>query len=258
MARALSDKALLIVLLLGASALICAVLALLFAVPYYGFARIHPKLPLFAGLLFGGLAAAQLATVALLATAAFLGRDVPFSAPLRNFTAKGLLPLLVFVGRLAGIPKKQVQHAFVAFNNELVMARCRSGKPPRRVLLLMPHCLQRADCAVRITYDISNCKRCGRCPIAGLLELSESYGVDLAVATEGTIARRIVVQTRPELIVAVACERDLVSGIQDTLPLPVYGLFNQRPNGPCFNTLVPLDRVRDVLEQVLNRKGSHG
>ena len=82
--------------------------------------------------------------------------------------------------------------------------------------------------------------------------------MDLAVATGGTIARRIVVQTRPELIVAVACERDLVSGIQDTLPLPVYGLFNQRPNGTCFNTLVPLDRVRDVLEQVLNRKGSHG
>ncbi|SMC22371.1 hypothetical protein SAMN02746041_01407 [Desulfacinum hydrothermale DSM 13146] len=258
MARALSDKALLILLLLAASALVCAVLALLFAVPYYGFARIHPRLPLWAGLFFGGLAAAQLGVVALLVTAALRGRDVPFSATLRGFTAKGLLPLLVFVGRLVGISKRQVQHAFVAFNNELVLARCRSGQPPRRILLLMPHCLQRAECSVRITYHVSNCKRCGQCPIGGLLALSETYGVDLAVATGGTIARRIVVQTRPDLIVAVACERDLVSGIQDTLPLPVYGIFNQRPNGPCFNTLVPLDRVRSVLDQVLQREALHG
>ncbi|NTU60232.1 MAG: DUF116 domain-containing protein, partial [Deltaproteobacteria bacterium] len=45
-----------------------------------------------------------------------------------------------------------------------------------------------------------------------------------------------------------ACERDLTSGIQDAHPLPVYGVLNDRPFGPCFNTSVDLDRVAEALE----------
>ena len=111
---------------------------------------------------------------------------------------------------------------------------------PRSVLLLMPHCLQDKDCLVKITHRVQNCKRCGKCSIKDLLGLAEKYGVHIAVATGGTIARRIVIETRPDLIIAVACERDLTSGIQDTTPLPVYGIFNQRPFGPCLNTQVAL------------------
>ena len=79
--------------------------------------------------------------------------------------------------------------------------------------------------------------------------MSEHYGIHLAIATGGTIARRIVVQRRPKLILAVACERDLASGIQDTYPLPVFGILNFRPNGPCLDTNLPLD----VLEEAIRR-----
>jgi hypothetical protein len=54
----------------------------------------------------------------------------------------------------------------------------------------------------------------------------------------------------------VACERDLTSGIQDTTPLPVYGIFNQRPFGPCLNTQVPVAQVEAVLAEVLSRQTS--
>jgi hypothetical protein len=53
-----------------------------------------------------------------------------------------------------------------------------------------------------------------------------------------------VVQSRPRIILAVACERDLASGIQDTYPLPVFGILNQRPNGPCLDTNVDLSQVK--------------
>jgi hypothetical protein len=119
----------------------------------------------------------------------------------------------------------------------------------------MPHCLQDKDCEVKVTHRAQNCKRCGKCSIKDLLGLAEKYGVHMAVATGGTIARRIVIETRPDLIIAVACERDLTSGIQDTTPLPVYGIFNQRPFGPCLNTRVALDRVESVLREVLPGAG---
>lgn len=252
----LSEKSLIIGLLVVACVLLSAVLGFLFVVPYWGLARIHPMLPQVAGGLFVLMLAGLLAGFALLIAAVVLGRDVPFSAWLRHLSAKGLLPLLIGVGRLMGVSKKAVQHAFVGVNNELVLASLRSREKQRRVLLLMPHCIQFSQCSVRITFQVDNCKRCGKCPIVDLLEIKEHYGINLAVATGGTIARRIVVKTRPDLIVAVACERDLVSGIQDTHPVPVYGIFNERPNGPCVDTRVPLDEVRAVLASLLGKASS--
>ena len=71
------------------------------------------------------------------------------------------------------------------------------------------------------------------------------------VATGGTLARLIVVERRPHLIIAVACERDLSSGIQDSYPLPVFGVINHRPHGPCYDTLVDLEKVEEALKTFL-------
>ena len=102
-----------------------------------------------------------------------------------------------------------------------------------------------------ITGSTVHCKRCGKCPITGLVDLSEKYGVGLAVATGGTLARRIVVERRPHLIIAVACERDLSSGIQDSYPLPIFGIINRRPHGPCYDTQVDLEMVEQALTTFL-------
>jgi hypothetical protein len=49
----------------------------------------------------------------------------------------------------------------------------------------------------------------------------------------------------------VACERDLTSGIQDSYPLPVFGVLNQRPCGPCLDTLVPLAGLEESIRLFL-------
>jgi len=84
-----------------------------------------------------------------------------------------------------------------------------------------------------------------------VLNLRDTYGVQVAIATGGTIARRIVVQARPKLIVAVACERDLSSGIQDTHPLPVFGVINERPNGPCLGTFASSRRLESAIRHFI-------
>jgi hypothetical protein len=234
--------------------LVIFVLGLLYVVPLYGLGRINSRLPLIMGIITILMACAVVVCLGMLGVVTLLGRDVPFSPKLRSVAAKALLPVLVGVGRLVGLKKEDVQHAFVAVNNEIVMAQCRNGRPPRRILLLMPHCLQNSECKVKITFTVENCKRCGKCPIKDLLDLTSRYGVELAVATGGTVARRIVLDKRPDLIIAVACERDLTSGIQDTTPLPVYGIFNERPFGPCMNTRVSIERVEAVLREVVAKR----
>ena len=226
------------------------ILGVLWYVPYVGLTTIHPKLPLILGISFGVLLFLVVGMLVMLALTVLLGRDLFFSRKLRGLVIKLLLPLMSVVGKLCGVSKDQVRRSFIEINNQLVLAQ-HPRTTSDKLLLLMPHCLQFHECQFRITGNTVHCKRCGKCPITGLVELSEKYHVGLAVATGGTLARRIVVERRPRLIIAVACERDLSGGIQDSYPLPVFGIINQRPNGPCYDTLVNLEQVEEALKTFL-------
>jgi hypothetical protein len=219
-------------------------------VPYVGLTTFHPRLPLILGIAFTALLLLVCGVVAMLALTVVLGRDLFFSRRLRGLVIKLLLPLMSVVGKVCGVAKDQVQRSFIEINNQLVLAQ-HPRATPDKLLLLMPHCLQFHECEFRITGSTVHCQRCGQCPITGLVELSEKYGVGLAVATGGTLARRIVVERRPRLIIAVACERDLSSGIQDSYPLPVFGVVNNRPHGPCYDTQVDLEKVEEALRTFL-------
>ncbi|MFZ5450540.1 MAG: DUF116 domain-containing protein [Thermodesulfobacteriota bacterium] len=237
-------------LLVVTCVLFAALLTILWYVPYVGLTSLHPKMPLILGASFLVLLCLVLGVVAMLAFTVILGRDLFISKKLRGVVIKLLLPLMSGVGKLCGVSKEQVQRSFIEINNQLVLAQ-QLRATPDKLLLLMPHCLQFHECQFRITGNVVHCKKCGKCPIKGLVELSEKYGVGLAVATGGTLARRIVVERRPKMIIAVACERDLSSGIQDSYPLPVYGVINHRPHGPCYDTLVNLERVEEALQTFL-------
>ncbi len=226
------------------------ILAVLWYVPYVGLSNLNPHLPLILAGFFAALLLLTVGGLLLLALTVLLGRDLFFSRKLRGAVIKLLLPLMSGVGALCGVSKDQVRRSFIEINNQLVLAQ-HSRATPENLLLLMPHCLQFHECKFRITGNIVHCQRCGKCPIKGLAELSEKYGVGLAVATGGTLARRIIVERRPRLIIAVACERDLSSGIQDSYPLPVFGVLNSRPHGPCYDTLVDLEKVEEALKTFL-------
>ncbi len=161
-----------------------------------------------------------------------------------------LFPVTVLLGRLIGISKDKIRESYVHVNNALTKAMQMRYKPSE-VLVLLPHCLQHTDCNIRITNDIRLCSGCGKCNIAELKKLAEKYDITIAIATGGTLARRIIVRNRPKFIIAVACQRDLVDGIQDAFPIPVYGILNERPEGPCINTRVAVDKLEHVLENVL-------
>jgi hypothetical protein len=243
-------KRLFVGLILGSCLLVCGLLALLWWVPYVGLAAIHPWASWGWGLVVAAMAGLVCWSAAGLVLNLVLKRSFPFARRFRGVTIKLYLPLITLFGRLFGVSKEDIRLSFIKVNNELVLSEAEEYRP-EEILLLMPHCLQNSRCDMRLTYDIFNCKRCGKCPITGLLGLHEKYGVHLAIATGGTIARRIVVQKRPRLIVAVACDRDLAAGIQDTYPLPVYGVLNERPHGPCLDTCVQLPLLESALARFL-------
>jgi len=161
------------------------------------------------------------------------------------------LPVIIQTVSVLGLDKEKVQNSFVQISNKLIDPEDLTVNPDD-ILILMPHCIQRADCSYRVTSDLDNCQRCGNCQVDPIIALQEKYGVHVSFATGGTLARKIIKEIRPKAIIAVACERDLSSGIQDVYPLPVIGVINLRPNGPCYNTKVELDKLESAVKKLLN------
>ncbi len=164
---------------------------------------------------------------------------------------KILFPIAIFLGKLVGISKDRIRESFVHVNNAFVVV-LKKRFLPKEVLILLPHCLQNTECNIRVTVDINNCIECGKCNISELKKLAQRTGVKIAIATGGTLARRIIIKNKPRFIIAVACERDLVDGLQDVFPIPVYGVLNDRPEGPCINTRVTVKILEDTLEDILS------
>ena len=95
------------------------------------------------------------------------------------------------------------------------------------LLLLIPRCLSKA------TLD-------------GVLGVAGKYNVPVFVATRGQLARRVIRERRPRAVVAVACERDMVSGLHDVAgKVPVLGLTMTLPSGPCKDALLDLPKLEE-------------
>ncbi len=86
----------------------------------------------------------------------------------------------------------------------------------------------------------------------GVLGIAGKYGVPVFVATRGQLARRVIRERRPRAVVAVACERDMVSGLHDVAGrLPVLGLTMQLPNGPCKDASLDLGKMEEFVKKYL-------
>jgi hypothetical protein len=203
----------------------------------------YTDLPVVIGLILLATYLAVVALFSLIVMSTYVQRDL-MSA--KRITVRILFPLALAIGAFLRIPKDEIRCSFIEVNNSLVRASSRLVEGDR-LLLLLPHCLQSFDCPHRVTSEVRNCRRCGGCEIAHLIAMCDSYGIKMSIATGGTLARRVIVETRPKAIVAVACERDLTSGIQDAYPIPVIGVLNERPFGPCRNTSVDLATVEAAI-----------
>ncbi len=166
---------------------------------------------------------------------------------------KLVMPFALFISGILGRDKDVIRSLFIDINNLLVES---SGikKAPDKVLLLLPHCLQNSECTQKVTGNIANCKRCGKCKIGEILDLAKGTGINVLVVTGGTAARNAIKKEKPEMVLSVACERDLAIGISDVSKIPVLGVLNKRPNGPCFNTTVDVELLRDKLKSIIKQE----
>lgn len=219
-------------------------------ISYLGLVEINAYLPAILGILIAGVA--LLTGFGILSmVGAILG--MPFFSVFqrRTYTLINMLfPIVVMLGKIFGVSRRKIERSFIEVSNQIIHHRHIRVRASE-LLVVTPHCLQLASCPHKVTRDPGNCKRCGGCDVGGLVELAEEMGFHFFIVTGGTLARQTVQKLRPKAVLAIACERDLTSGIQDVYPLPAVGVMNLRPNGPCYNTRVDIQAVREEIEKFL-------
>lgn len=216
-----------------------------------GLTNISLYLPLFLGTLLGITIVAIACGVGGIILA-ILGFPTPRLFQGLAWSAINLLfPLATRIGKIFDVEKERVERSFIEVSNHLIKQK-HIQVEPNKLLILSPHCIQQESCPHKITRDINNCRCCGGCQVGDLLYLSQTLGVNVAVVTGGTLARKVIKTLRPHAVLAIACERDLTSGIQDVFPLPVVGVLNERPFGPCCNTKVDIKKVERAIKELIN------
>jgi len=143
-----------------------------------------------------------------------------------------LLSLVMTVGRFFGISRDRLTNSFLKINN--VFLGSKSFKTvPDKLLVLLPRCLTKDN-------------------FRELRGLRDKYQFQMFTVGGGTEARLKIKKLCPKVIIAIACERDLLSGFREVnTHIPVIGFPNRRPEGPCKNTCVNLESVEQAIKNCL-------
>jgi hypothetical protein len=142
-----------------------------------------------------------------------------------------LLNMVLRLRKIIGVSADRLVNSFLRTHNLLFPDRRLVS--PEELLVLLPRCLRREDHAF-------------------MREMRDNYGFKMATAGGGQQARKQIKSLMPRVIIAVACERDLLSGFLEVNPhIPVLGLPIKRPEGPCKNTEIDKNECESLIRRFL-------
>lgn len=140
-----------------------------------------------------------------------------------------VFPIVEFVARQFGVSKDRLGYSLIEIHNEISRSRLRKVSSGR-ILCLAPRCLDREN-------------------VEQIRALATEYDCDFYMAPTGAQARQRIINDKPTAIIGIACERDLVTGIRDVgYRLPVIGIANKRPAGPCKAAFIDPNELREAIE----------
>lgn len=152
----------------------------------------------------------------------------------KSWSITFLTPLILALGKKLGVSYDRMGNSFIKVSNSLIRTSQRqiaNGK----IMILLPRCLRR--------------------PIQKqIISIADKYQCLIYTVAGGELARKVIAENKPAAIIGVACERDLLLGIRDVQHIPVIGIPNQRPEGPCKNTTVDYQKIEEAVQYFLGSR----
>lgn len=193
-------------------------------------AQYSPALPRYVAFTIGGLSVAALSWFVIVLLV-LNTRNARFCFCIGNRFFLAFSTLASRIGNRLGISRDRVGHSFIKVSNALMLASLKA-KSNRKVLVLLPRCLSKES-------------------RAQVMDICSHYPLEVKTVSGGEAARDEVGRFLPDAVVGIACERDLVSGIRDVASqIPVFGVPNIRPHGPCKGTSIDFSELENTLRFV--------
>lgn len=144
-----------------------------------------------------------------------------------KFSLSFLILFILALGKKFGVSYDRMGNSFIKVSNSLIRST-RWKFSRHKIVILLPRCLRR--------------------PIQKqIMGIANKYQCLIFTVPGGELARKIIFEQKPSAIIGVACERDLLSGIRDVKNIPVIGIPNSRPEGPCKNTTVDYQKIEEAI-----------
>ena len=125
--------------------------------------------------------------------------------------------------------------SFCAWHNHRTREAFKDRKA-RRALILLPHCIQLAQCKAGILEDLQACYDCGKCPVGDYMNAALTARWEGRITNRSHKAYREAREYRPDLIVAVSCPDRLLKGLIKLPETPSYVIPLALPHGMCVDT----------------------
>ena len=164
-----------------------------------------------------------------------VGHDYCLFLRLRRFSAAVTFLLGHVLHRLRVLSRDKLDNSYMQLLNRFEFLSKRAFKKTMgscNLLVLLPRCIEKT-----IRQNI--------------IERSRELNLAFAIAGDGATARNAVKRHSPRAIVAIACERDLITGIRDVKrDIPIFCINVKRPEGPCKNTIPDIEEFNHLLAKL--------
>ena len=147
-----------------------------------------------------------------------------------------------------GVEEKELFQLYVEAKNRSLIESFAATPYNERVVLL-PQCLRDKDCPAEIGKYGYECKQCGRCSVAKIVELTKDLGYKgTFVMPGGSLAKNIMLELKPKASLGVACSKELVMGSYLCEKVGVIGQGVELLKDGCINTVVDMKILKDALK----------
>ena len=169
-------------------------------------------------------------------------RSRPLSRYELETAARSLLSRLDLPGEFAGWTMVAIASRFWADQVEAV--------PFSRRLLLLPHCLRKAEtCPAQFDRMGLICRHCGACDLHQLAQRAESLGYKVMIAEGSPAVLRTILSGQVDAVLGVACLETLERTFDKILLAGIPCMAVPLVEAGCRNTSADADRITEMIDR---------
>lgn len=171
-----------------------------------------------------------------------IDRTRPLSRYELETAARSLLAQLGLPGEFAGWTMVAIASRFWAEQVESV--------PFARRLLLLPHCLRKAEtCPAAFDRLGLVCRHCGACDLHQLAQHAESLGYKVMIAEGSPVVLRTILSGHVDAVLGVACLETLERTFDKILLAGIPCMAVPLVEAGCRNTSADADRITEMIDR---------